>query len=240
MKLFISLILFFCFTAAMAQEQRPARLLLLNGKYLEVYSLNDSSYVPLQYQYDANYYKKERIRLRAARKAGVFLSPDFTTPKAESVPVVLKSGSMARDEVFSVQYPGGTEEMYYEYDEMEGNFLTQKQMRAFLAGERDARYYHRGRAWFYSGLAVGLAAGYGLKTSLVSFAVPPVFALTAKIPTIRIRESKISDKSYKYNENYAAGFESYARTRNTIQALKGSAIGTVVGIIAYSIIDNNR
>lgn len=228
------------FTVQLAFAQQPARLLLMNGKYLEVYQLDDSSYVPLQYEYDANYYKKERINLKAAREQGAFYTPAFTTPKAKSLPVVLKKGSMDREEVFSVQYPAGGEKVFYYYDEPLGNYLSEDQMRAFVIGERDARNIHRGRGWFYSGLAVGLAAGYGLKTSVVSLAVPPLFALTAKIPSIRIKDQYIADKAYKYNEDYASGFESYARSRNTLQALKGSAIGTLVGIIAYSIVDNNR
>lgn len=238
MKIPALLIAFFSVQLAIAQQ--PARILLMNGKYLEVYQLDDTSYVPIQYNYDENYYKKERINLKAARDSGVFYTPAFTTPKAESIPVVLKKGSMDREEVFSIQYPTGGEKVFYYYNEPMGNYLSEDQMRAFVYGERDARNFHRGNGWFYSGLAVGLAAGYGLKTSIVSLAVPPLFALTAKIPSIHIKDQYIADKAYKYNEDYASGFESYARSRNTLQALKGSAIGTLVGIIAYSIVDNNR
>lgn len=238
MKILALLLTFFSVQHVLAQQ--PARLLLMNGKYLEVYHLDDSSYVPLQYQYDANYYKKARINLKAARKQGVFYTPAFSTPKADALPVVLKKGAMDRDEVFSVQYPSGGEKVFYYYDEPLGNYLSEDQMRAFVYGERDARNFHRGNGWFYSGLAVGLAAGYGLQNSILSLAVPPIFALTAKIPTIRIKDAYIADKSYKYNEDYASGFESYARSRNTLQALKGSAIGTLLGIVAYSIVDNNR
>lgn len=238
MKIPFLLIAFFSFQIAFAQQ--PARLLLMNGKYLEVYQLDDTSYVPIQYNYDENYYKKERINLKAAREQGVFYTPAFTTPKSEAIPVVLKKGSMDREEVFSLQNPSGGEKVFYYYDEPMGNYLSEDQMRAFVYGERDARNFHRGNGWFYSGLVVGLAAGYGLKTSIVSLAVPPLFALTAKIPSVRIKDQYIADKAYKYNQDYASGFESYARSRNTLQALKGSAIGTLVGIIAYSIVDNNR
>lgn len=230
----------FFFSLQLLMAQESTLILMRNGKYLEVYSLNDSSYVPLKYSYDSNYFKKERINLRAARKEGVLYTPDFSSPKAASIPIVLKKGTMARDQVFSIQIPSGKEIVYYQYSEPLGNYLTEDQMRAFVYGRRDARFYHRGSGWFYSGLGVGLLAGYGLKTSILSLAVPPLFALTTLIPTIHIKESQINDKSFKYNLDYAAGFESYARSRNTIQALKGSAIGTVVGIIIYSIVDNNR
>lgn len=220
--------------------QEPVQLLLMNGKRLEVYQLDDSTYVPLQYSFDKNFFKKERINLKAARKEDKFLTPDFSTQKAESIPVVLKKGGIDREEVFSATYPSGREKVYYFYDEPLGNYLQESEMRAFVYGERDARMAKTGKGWFYAGLATGAITGYALKTSVFSLAVPPLFALTAKIPTVHIKERYISDKAYQYNENYASGFESVTRSKNTIEALKGSAIGTVLGIIVYSIVDNNR
>jgi hypothetical protein len=112
-------------------------------------------------------------------------------------------------------------------------------MRAFVIGERDARYSVTGKGWFYTGLATGAITGYFSRTSILALAVPPIFALSAQIPTIRIRKEYISDLSYRYNEDYAAGFESYARSKNTIEALKGSALGTILGIVAFIVVDNN-
>lgn len=220
--------------------QQPAELLLMNGKRLEVYQLDDSTYVPIQYDFDKNYFKKERINLKAARKQKELYTVDITTPKAESIPVVMKTGSMDREDVFSVTYPSGREKVYYVFDEPMGNIFQEHEMRAYVYGERDARAALSGKGWFYSGLAIGAISGYALKTSVVSFAVPPVFALAAKIPVIHIKERYIADKAYQYNENYALGFERYARSKNAIEALKGSAIGTVLGIVAYAIIDNNK
>lgn len=233
-------LLIFLFTPFGLLAQKPAELLFMNGKRLEVYDLNDTSYVPLQYTFDKNFFKKERINVKAARKEGVFYTPNFSTPKAETIPIVLKNGGIDREDVFSVTYPAGDEKVYYFFDEPLGNYLKEDQMRAFIYGERDARNAISGKGWFYAGLATGAIAGYALKTSVVSLAVPPLFALTAKIPTVHIKERNIADKAYQYNDDYASGFESFARSKNTIEALKGSAIGTVLGIIAYSIIDNNR
>ena len=220
--------------------QEPVQLLLMNGKRLEVYQLNDSTYVPLQYSFDKNFFKKERINLKAARREDELLTPDFSTEKADAIPVVLKKGGMDREDVFSATYPSGREKVYYYYDEPLGNYLQESEMRAFVYGERDARIAKNGKGWFYAGIATGAITGYALRTSVVSLAVPPLFALTAKIPTVHIKERYISDKSFQYNENYASGFESVTRSKNTIEALKGSAIGTVMGIIVYSIVDNNR
>lgn len=237
MRILCFIVAWVCSSVLFAQNDEPVQILLLNGRYLEVYHLNDSSYVPLQYDYDKNFFRKERINLRAARKADQMYMPSFSTPEAENIPVVLKKGSTDRGDVFSITYPSGREVVWYEVDSLEGDFRSKTQMRAYVYGERDARYFHRGRGWFYSGLAVGLAAGYGSRGSILALAVPPVFALSTKIPVVRIREHQISDKTYKYNEDYAAGFESVARSRNAVQALKGSAIGTIVGMLTYTLIN---
>lgn len=230
-----------CFLISVcAFGQQSAELLLINGKRLEVYQLDDSTYVPLQYNFDKNFFKKERINFKAARKQKSLYTKDLSTPKAQAIPVVLKAGSIDREDVFSVTYPSGDEKVYYAFDEPMGDILQENEMRAYVYGERDARAALSGKGWFYGGLAVGAISGYALRTSVVSLAVPPVFALAANIPIIHIKERYIADKAYQYNENYALGFEKYARGKNTIEALKGSAIGTVLGIVAYAIIDNNR
>src|SRR5690554_5547168 len=109
----LAIICFFISVGTTAQQ--PAELLLINGKQLEVYQLDDSTYVPLQYNYDKSFYKKERINMRAARRQNKLYTANFTTPKAESIPVVLKTGSMDREDVFSVTYPSGREKIYYTY-----------------------------------------------------------------------------------------------------------------------------
>ena len=56
------------------------------------------------------------------------------------------------------------------------------------------------------------------------------------IPRIKIREETISNSENKYNEIYAMGYESVARSRKVIGGLKGSAIGVTVGTIFYFLI----
>ena len=114
-----------------------------------------------------------------------------------------------------------------------------EQMGFYVLGERDARYGVSGKAWFYSGLVVGGVSGYLLESSVWSLAVPPLFALTTKIPVISIKEEHISDQAMIGNEYYALGYEKQARSKNAIQALKGSALGTLLGIATFLIVDNN-
>ena len=211
----------------------------MNGKVLEVSHFDDSTYTTLNYRFDKNQFKRQRIDLREARRAGRGHDPFFSSEKGKSVPVVLKSGSLDRRETFSYSEKGKGEQLYYYYDEPVGNIASVEEMRAFVMGERDARYGVSGKGWFYSGLVVGLATGYASRTSVLAFAVPPLFSLGAKIPIINIKEEHILDSKYQYNEDYAAGYEQYARSKNTREALKGSAIGTVIGLVLFAIIDNN-
>lgn len=234
--IFLSLFLF----STLKAQEFPAEILFMNGKRVKADQIDDTTYVPIQYTFDKNYFKKERINIKAAHKQDLLYTPQFSTHKAQKIPVVLKTAYADRSDVFSITYPSGQETIYYEYDEPRGNFLTTDEMRAYVYGERDARVALSGKAWFYTGLGVGAIGGYALRTSVVSLVIPPVFALSAKIPIIHIKEKYIADKSFQYNRHYALGFERYTRSNNAIQGLKGSAIGTAVGIIVFAIVDNNR
>lgn len=234
------LLFFFLLITQIGIAQEPSKLLFLNGKVLEIYNVDDSSSVPISFEYDKNFFKKERIKIREARKKGLLFTDDFESAKTKAFPVVLKRGSADRADLYALERPDGSKEYYYYQDDLKGNFLTREEMQAFIQGERDARYGVSGNGWFYSGLVVGGISGYLLESSVWSLAVPAVFTLSTQIPIIKIREEHISDKSYVGNENYALGYEKQARTTNAIQALKGSAIGTALGIIAFLVVDNNR
>ncbi len=233
-------ILLLCFACVSLYAQKPAQLQMMNGKVIEIYEFNDSAYTNLRYTYDKNLFKRERLNNRARRKAGDYFNEQIVSPKAKEIPAVMREGSSEHEEVFSVIYPDSTEKLFYYYNEVEGNDLPVESMRAFMMGGRDARVAITGKPWFYSGIVVGALAGYASRQSVLVLAVPPIFALTAKIPTIRIREESINNSGYQYNPEYAAGFESYARSKNIRQALKGSVVGTVIGLLAYTIVDNNR
>jgi hypothetical protein len=222
-----------------AQEASPVTLQLMNGKVMEVYGLNDSSFTNLQYQFDKNYFKRERLNNRERREQEDYFNQSITTEKADALPVVLREGATDREDVMSIVYSDGSEKMLYMYDEPVGNVLTEMEMRSYVTGSRDARVAITGKVWFYAGLGVGAVASYATSQSILALAIPPVFALSAKIPTIKIPKKAISDPLYYGDMDYAAGFERTARSKNVREGLKGSAIGTIIGLVAYTLIDNN-
>jgi len=233
------IVLLGCGLTSSIQAQEKGQLLLMNGKLIEVENLNDTSYTNLQYIFDKNQFKRQRIDLRSARKEKKRYRIDFESERGAKVPVVLRDGAMERDAVFSFQPASGEERIYYFYDEPLGNVALVEEMRAFVIGERDARFGVTGNAWLYGGMAVGLISGYAARGSVLALAVPPLVALTARIPVVKIKEENIQDLKYKFNEDYAAGYETYARSKYTRKALLGSAIGTAIGLLTYAVVDNN-
>lgn len=219
--------------------QNKDQLLLMNGKVLEVLNFNDTSFTNLQYDFDRNQFKRTRIDIREARKKGEVYESGFKSLKGREVPEVLERGQLDRDEVFSYSSAMGEERVFYFYDESLGNVATENEMRAFVTGERDARFGVSGNAWFYSSLAVGFITGYMAEGSVLALAVPPVLALSARIPVVKIKEKNIQDLSYKFNDDYAAGYERYSRGLFARKALIGSAVGTALGLMSFAVIDNN-
>jgi uncharacterized membrane protein (Fun14 family) len=238
---FLSLLLVVigCGVFSLIQAQEKGQLLLMNGKLIEVENLNDTSFTNLQYVFDKNQFKRQQIDLRSARKQKQPYKLGFESEKGLEVPVVLRDGAMDREAVFSFQPAAGEEKVYYFYDEPLGNEISVEEMRAFVIGERDARFGVSGNAWLYGGMAVGLITGYAARGSVLALAVPPLVALTARIPVVKIKEESIQDSKYKFNEDYAAGYETYARSKYTRKALLGSAIGTAIGLLTYAVVDNN-
>lgn len=228
-----------CFGFLSLQAQEKGELLLMNGKLIEIENLNDTSFTNLQYRFDKNQFKRHQIDLRSARKQNIPYTPDFESQKGKEVPIVLREGAIDREAVFSYLSSTGVERVYYFYDEPLGNEISVEEIRAFVIGERDARFGVTGNAWFYGGMAVGLFTGYAARGSVLALAVPPLVALTARIPVVKIKEEHIQDSKYKYNEDYAAGYETYSRSKYTRKALLGSAIGTAIGLLTYTVVDNN-
>lgn len=230
----------FLLMISQAIAQVTTRLLLMNGKYIDIIELNDTSRTDLTYSFDKNFYKRERAALKEAADAGKAYNPNQSSEFLDKFPRLWVEGSADRGDVFSATPAEGPEKIYYFYDEPLGNYLLENEMRSFIIGERDARYAVKGKGWFYGGMAVGFGAGYALQGSVFTVAVPPVFALAAKIPVVKIKREAILDPTYIGDPNYAAGYESVARSKYFIQGLKGSAIGAFLGLLTYSFVEANN
>ncbi len=145
-----------------------------------------------------------------------------------------KERYLHKSDIFSITKIGQTEEVYYAKDELLGDWMTEDEMRIFMAGEQDARAYYNEKPTMIVGFAFGnlvsiLATG-GL---IVTISGPLLYTLFHMIPVIKIKESAITNADHQYNEIYALGFERVARSRKIVAALKGSAAGMLTGLATY-------
>lgn len=231
-----------------------AMLNLMNGKQFIISDYNDTSFTDITYKYDRNYFENLKIKAwnnRLEDKLQDKMSGDSSFSQVDFKRVFerrrkalkapkLKTGSSDKDEVFSLTLPSGTEKLFYHQDADFGNPYSEASMRSFIAGERDARLHHRSAGAFWGGVGVGLGAGYAMENSIWTFAVPFVWTLSVRIPTIKVKHSKMSSMKYLGNEDYLAGYESAARSRDMVQGLKGSAIGVICGMLLYGIVNPNN
>lgn len=148
----------------------------------------------------------------------------------------IKDRSMHKSEIFSL-IQNGSEEVLYSPDPILGDDLSVQEMRIFIAGERDARKYYDARPTFWVGFGASMAGAILASGALLAtLTLPILYPLAQLIPIIKIKEKYISDPNHRYNEVYAAGFESVARSKKLLGGLKGAFLGAAVGVLIIAII----
>jgi hypothetical protein len=147
-----------------------------------------------------------------------------------------KDRSMHKSEIFSL-IQNGEEEVLYAPDPILGDDLSVQEMRIFIAGERDARKYYDARPTFWVGFGASMAGAiFASGALLATLTLPVLYPLAQLIPVIKIKEKYISDPNHRYNEVYAAGFESVARSKKVLGGLKGAFLGALTGVLIVAII----
>lgn len=223
---------------------------MMNGRLLDVFSYNDSAFTDIQFSYDKNSMKNERIRfynenLRydLAEKRGDDLSREqldqLVEQRSKSLfPPKIKEGFVDRSEIFAIHEPDGTIEVVYVHADEIGNYYTVQEMQEFILGERDALLRFQSKRAFWGGVAFGAVGGFAWQNSVFSLTTPIVWTGITALPTIRIKDRYMSDPSLR-TEPYKAGFAKTARTKNMLQGLMGSTVGTVAGLLIYAVVANN-
>lgn len=119
----------------------------------------------------------------------------------------------------------------YKYDTLEGNFLSEKDMKLFVFGERDAHLTYSSKFSNILGFSVGSGAGYFMHydQSFIFVATPLVYTLGTLIFTTRVKQRKIKDLQYIKEDEYLRGHERVARAKRTQSALVSTLIGLGVG-----------
>lgn len=140
-----------------------------------------------------------------------------------------------KGEVFSYTKAGESEVIVYELDTLFGNNeYNPIQMRAFLAGQHDARVNYKAQHIMVIGfVSCGAIAFLGQDGYFTAVGPPIVYTLIQLLGKIKIRESTMSDVNYKYNDLYADGYEPPARTKKIVRAFLSGFAGSAVGVSMY-------
>lgn len=222
---------------------------MVNGRRLDVAQYNDSNYVDIQYKYDKNSRKNnkirdfnENLRFNLVEKKGESLSllALDSLVAIKTKPLLdpkYKTAFVDPAEIFAIQKPDGRE-VLYEYNEVVGNYFTVDEMEHYVLGQRDALLRFTGKRAFWGGVAAGAVGGFAWQNSIFSVTTPLVWIGIVAIPPIKIKQKYMSDPNLR-TEPYKAGFAKTARTKNILQGLKGSVIGTVAGVLIYAVVSNN-
>jgi len=122
----------------------------------------------------------------------------------------------------------------YRYDTLEGNFLSEKDMKLFVFGERDAHLTYSSKFSNALGFAVGSGAGYFMHQdqSFIFVATPLVYTLGTLLFPTKVKQKKIKDLQYIKEDEYLRGHERVARAKRTQSALVSTLIGLGVGFTA--------
>lgn len=140
---------------------------------------------------------------------------------------------VGKDRIFSIQYENGKTDILYD-PQFDDEGLSVEEMNLFVMGTHDARNGFKAPWPFIGGVVVG-AASVLLLPFPIYFAFIPAAAYTVAIGKYnpKIKEELISDLSLLTEETYVLGFHNKAKKIIVQNAIKGSLIGFVGGVLLH-------
>lgn len=168
---------------------------------------------------------------------GTSIKVEYKTKKG------VKQDKIEKDDIFSIIY-GGTnkEEMVYKQDTLsQENFLPESDMRAMIAGERDALLSFKTPGAIASSIAIGAASGFFMPY-LLAPVIPAIWVGLNSSRWIKIKRKNVTNKQYIKEDMYVVGYGRTARGLRVQNSLKAAGVGLVGGIlgkIIYNSIKNS-
>ena len=168
----------------------------------------------------------------------------------------LKTDMIERYRIYSTTDSANKETILYVQDSSVGNFMTQPEMKLFIAGERDALNNFKCPGYnttgFLFGLGVSLFDTYRKADSTSNYTdksffngffrddptvinLIPVFLypILAGLPPVTIRINDVTDRNNLMQEPYLEGFERVGKQKRKFVGLKYSALGSATGIALF-------
>lgn len=152
----------------------------------------------------------------------------------------LRERAEPTESVFSVTDTLGRERVWYFYDTVFGNDMTEQQMRWFIKGEQDARKGYKPFWPMVGGFVAGAGLTIALDLEVNSLLIPPLFAASMTLPRVHVTRGSITDPLMDGDEFYAYGYAKVGRTKRVLRTLLSSAVGIAAGIaVNQLVIDPN-
>ncbi len=168
---------------------------------------------------------------------------------------VNKPGTIEAYRVFSVS-KGGERSILYRQDSLIGNFRTVEQMKSYVVGEQHAFNHYNPKPFFYGGIGLGIgvmlfdtylpkdkapAGGeYGLfksPPSLIPLVTTFVYTVGLGVPSVSLKTSTVKNPLLLQDIDFQDGYTRTAKMRRVMSGLKGKAIGVLLGMGAYLILN---
>ncbi|MFZ5552263.1 MAG: hypothetical protein ACOZCO_04040 [Bacteroidota bacterium] len=162
----------------------------------------------------------------------------------------VKTDMLDRYRIYSTIDSSGKENVLYVRDTTVGNFLTEPEMRLFIAGEQDAQKNFKCRGYnttgFLFALGISLLDTYEKQDGqpffngffredpgILHFATPFVYPIIASLPPISLRIRDVTERKNLLEEPYIEGFERVGKQKRRFGGLLYSTIGSATGIGLY-------
>lgn len=169
-----------------------------------------------------------------------------------------KRVSIENPEIFSYRISTQPEIILYRQDSSIANFLTVREQRYFIYGERDAQQYYNPIGFkVMSGLftfGVSVLDTYSEDTAshnfmkglfngtpgLAPLAACVVFPILARLTTVQLNLSKVSKREYLNHEAYLDGYGEVARRKKIFGSFKFGVGGMLLGYGSFLLVNALR
>ena len=152
-----------------------------------------------------------------------------------------KTTEFDKEDIFSITYPNNQEVVLYRQDSLsQENYLDVNDMRAYIAGEKDALKNYHSPFSTISSAAIGAGSGLFMPL-LLAPAAPALWVGFMGSRWIKIKRKNVSDTKNLKEDMYVVGYGRAARSQRVQNALKGAGIGLATGLItSFFVLGNNK
>jgi len=140
---------------------------------------------------------------------------------------------VGKDRIFAIQYGNGKTEILYD-PSLESDSFSTSEMNLFVMGTHDARNGFKAPWPFIGGVVIGAASVLLLPFPIYFAFIPAaVYAVAIGKYNPKIKDELVSDLRLLNEDSYVRGFQNKAKKIMIQNAIKGSLIGFVGGVLLH-------